>query len=280
MSDLQIFGCPLDSTSVAALESRFAADGIDALVVPAADPTGTGLWGLLPPWLAALALPPEQTAAIVLRRAEPVPPSDVGRTAYDLACAGRLAVATDLQAGERTLLLPALTPREAPALPAWQRRAIDDIGTRCAAGHDDDVAALQAGLLQIADRLEDSHSRSQGVEGLGARRAGDYWHAVHHRREPDYGNARYWFRRVGPHPVLRELAADAESLAASMPVPREALSELVSAGQLDPLAFVDLAEHCPRTRDASLTAFAEALQFREMLRLLAATARDAEALQG
>ncbi len=35
------------------------------------------------------------------------------------------------------------------------------------------------------------------------------WHASLYRREPDPGNANYWFRHVGPHPIAPELAAAA-----------------------------------------------------------------------
>ncbi|TWT89676.1 hypothetical protein Mal64_00550 [Pseudobythopirellula maris] len=50
-----------------------------------------------------------------------------------------------------------------------------------------------AALWLLADDLEASHAISQGVDTP----AGSYWHGVMHRREGDFGNAKYWFRRAG-----------------------------------------------------------------------------------
>jgi hypothetical protein len=58
-----------------------------------------------------------------------------------------------------------------------------------------------AGLWLYHDFLDESHKISQDVETP----TGSFWHAVMHRREPDPGNSKYWWRRVGKHPVLTTL---------------------------------------------------------------------------
>lgn len=59
----------------------------------------------------------------------------------------------------------------------------------------------EAGLWLLAGELEQSHSISQGIDSA----EGSYWHGIMHRREGDFGNAKYWFRRVGEHPVMDSL---------------------------------------------------------------------------
>jgi hypothetical protein len=95
--------------------------------------------------------------------------------------------------------------------------------------------ACLAGLWLHADDLERSHRISQALHG----REGSYWHGVMHRREGDYSNAKYWFRRVGAHPIHETLNARARGLA------RDAAEEaafLRSQAAWDPYAFVDLCE--------------------------------------
>jgi hypothetical protein len=176
--------------------------------------------------------------------------------------------------------LPAL----APASPGARRRWLRDLIIAAApesllgdVGSAPDAIALKAGLFQLGDWLDDSHSQSQSIEGEGRHRAGDYWHGIMHRREPDDSNAKYWFRRVGRHPVFDELAIEADRILAGCPSPeagrwRERLNP--PAGW-DPFAFVDLCSHCRRAGAGPLETAARRLQLAEMLLLLIHTWRDA-----
>jgi hypothetical protein len=61
---------------------------------------------------------------------------------------------------------------------------------------------VEAGLHLWNDDLESAHTIAQENENP----EGNYWHAILHRREGDFSNSLYWYRRVGSHPVLKEFA--------------------------------------------------------------------------
>lgn len=66
----------------------------------------------------------------------------------------------------------------------------------------DDLPSLAtSGLWLLAGDLDRSHCISQGDSSS----EGSFWHGIMHRREGDYSNAKYWFRRVGKHPVIDRL---------------------------------------------------------------------------
>jgi hypothetical protein len=93
--------------------------------------------------------------------------------------------------------------------------------------------ACLAGLWFRYDFFDESHSISQEINSS----TGSFWHGILHRREPDYGNAKYWFRHVGRHPIFAPLCKDARALAAeSSSAGADFLKE---KSQWDPFAFVD-----------------------------------------
>ncbi|WP_442510186.1 hypothetical protein SH528x_001794 [Novipirellula sp. SH528] len=59
-----------------------------------------------------------------------------------------------------------------------------------------------SGLWLLAGDLDRSHRISQDID----EKEGSFWHGIMHRREGDFSNAKYWFRRVGKHPVITQLA--------------------------------------------------------------------------
>lgn len=134
--------------------------------------------------------------------------------------------------------------------------------------------AVQAGLWQLSDFLEESHQLAQSVQGQAS---GDYWHGIMHRREPDYGNSKYWFRRTGAHPVFAKLGEEADVILQESPAGEadEWRERLGVPDRWDPFAFVDLCQHCARSGESALKAAAEQIQFTEMLLLLQQCYRDA-----
>ena len=132
--------------------------------------------------------------------------------------------------------------------------------------------ALAAGLLQVHDFWDASHNAAQAADDLGERSTSAYWHGIGHRREPDPGNAAYWFRRVGRHPIFETLAADARTLVGFVPELKSATISRI-ATSWNPTSLVEL---CTSSRPGTpQEAVARRLQRAEMLRLLEASASAA-----
>lgn len=92
-----------------------------------------------------------------------------------------------------------------------------------------------AGLWLLFDHLEECHSIAQSVEIPD----GSYWHAIMHRREGDFFNSKYWYRRVGEHAIFPALLSEAKSIS-----PEKFETEV-----WDPFLFVDCCEEAVRKNE-------------------------------
>ncbi|HEX3871080.1 MAG TPA: hypothetical protein VHV77_11620 [Pirellulales bacterium] len=93
----------------------------------------------------------------------------------------------------------------------------------------------RSGLWLLHDFLDESHQISQSIETT----TGSFWHGIMHRREGDFSNAKYWFRRVGRHPVYDRLAEAVKGLSA-LDADGAAPRRLFDQATWDPMMFVDL----------------------------------------
>ena len=108
------------------------------------------------------------------------------------------------------------------------RAALKKLDARSAFAHErtqpadaEMAACCISGIWLLHDYLDESHKISQDIDTT----SGSFWHGIMHRREGDFWNSKYWFRRVGQHPAFARIAHRAQH-----------------ASEWDPFAFVDRCE--------------------------------------
>ncbi|MFN0067947.1 MAG: hypothetical protein ACKVYV_09955 [Limisphaerales bacterium] len=157
---------------------------------------------------------------------------------------------------------PALGPQRRPgALSADDvKRAATEAMVGTAHPRAMEITAL---ALLWHDHLDAAHELVQ--ERSGAEAA--WVHGLMHRREPDHGNAEYWFRRVGRHPAYPALARAVAAMPAEAD-PQSPHDRLMAGGAWDALAFNDAVAEAGVAEEGFLRAV-QAAEFTVLLRHLA-----------
>ena len=128
---------------------------------------------------------------------------------------------------------------------------------------------VRSGLLLWNDALDSSH---EIVQNIGTK-TGNYWHAIMHRRESDYSNAKYWFGRVGKHPIYFQLLCYAQEL--SQTEQQEEYTKILESNdEWKPAQFVDWCQAATNSEDNKKT-FLEQLQLKELQLLIDFSCKNA-----
>ena len=109
---------------------------------------------------------------------------------------------------EELILPPDRLPELGPGVPNSALRHAIALFDRRTVPNPALAAAAHSALWVVHDFLDESHEISQALETP----TGSLLHAIMHRREPDAWNSKYWWRRVGTHPIFAPLAASALAL--------------------------------------------------------------------
>ena len=285
-ADFIVFGSNVNPSALA-LIARTISEQPQADVIVVCNPNDparrSSLRGELPPLLSLLAASPTGDPAVAvsakaLREQAASAPDGTGLQGLTMrvAISGNvLFVESDSSTASPSRLRPSLTMPASGPKANRLRDCLVSLPLPTTRPNSPDTVALRAGLLLLNNFFDESHSCSQSMEG---QQNADCWHAILHRREPDYGNAKYWFRHVGRHPIFGELAPSVSmmfsrvtgALAGKL---ERWQSRLITANGWEPFAFVDLCEAAET--DAELRTWCEEVQFVEMMLLLASTYCDA-----
>lgn len=133
------------------------------------------------------------------------------------------------------------------------------------------AAGVLAGMWLWHDWLDEAHRICQAIETP----TGSFWHAIMHRREGDFSNSKYWYNRVGEHPVYASIAAHAGTLLNPLPMDKP-LVRLTHNGW-NPHVLVDLVQEAVRSGDESRKSLLANLQQIEWRMLFDHCVREATA---
>jgi hypothetical protein len=132
-----------------------------------------------------------------------------------------------------------------------------------------DAEPLKSALHLANDNLVRAHEIAQEI----GTQTGSYLHGVMHRREPDYGNSKYWFQKVGDHPNFIALRKSAlELLSSRFADLKEIRATIEKSTSWDAFRMVDWCEEAEE-KDDPFARFLRSLQSREIALLVDACSR-------
>lgn len=118
-------------------------------------------------------------------------------------------------------------------------------GRKAVAALSEKPSLIQGALYLCFDCFDEAHQIGQDHEGV----AGNWIHAIAHRREPDASNSKYWYHRVNaPEKPLRAIGKETLAFLENHPAKElESLAQKMGKSKTwEPEAFVDL---CEKFRD-------------------------------
>jgi hypothetical protein len=133
-----------------------------------------------------------------------------------------------------------------------------------------DAKCMLAGLWLWHDFLNRSHEISQSVHTA----SGSFWHAIMHRREGDFGNAKYWYAKVAGHPILASMGIQAGSVINHQPADKRLMR--INNDGWNGSALVDLVQSVHESPSDPMHRVAVALQQLEWRVLFEHCAREAQ----
>src|SRR6266404_2289975 len=138
-------------------------------------------------------------------------------------------------------------PRAGVQLPGALQHTLDEAlpGLKISEERQQLIRAL---VLLWHDHREAAHVIAQTIDNAD----GAFVHGMMHRRQPDYGNAKYWFRRVGNHPAFAAMVKRVTVLLDAKAQPA-LLRRLTPNGEWDAFAFIDLCEEAANRKTGHTT---------------------------